>query len=257
MTSMLAKVNQVEVQSLREHEKEQLVREFCATFGFKRAQMLAIPEMMANYARLEETVARLERQLDGSQAHGCDTTKVQKRCDDIWAVARRACCPGNILHSQFTLDQLSDEHKVKLSEIVEMTGFESAFPLEAGKAIRLEQLVRPGYIPEKIVVDLTFDNKGTNYADIEITFWLGPGGSTRGTRIGPTWDGSEFLETDGSKLEVRFPTYRGQPHEVGAMERLAVEIRHTGNTNKLISAKVRLPVDDEHWFEQCATQECP
>jgi len=173
-------------------------------------------------------------------------------------VAQRACCPGNLLYSRSTLDVFSRERHTNIDIPVEDfgPGYVDAFPVAPGQTLRLEQSPRPGYLPEKIAIDFSLANNGTNYLDLEVSFWLGPGGKSRGEQIGPKWTGNEFLNKDGSQILVDMPKYRGLTVEVGAIERMAVEIRHTGNTNNLISAKVRLPFDEERWYASCASLGC-
>jgi hypothetical protein len=258
---MLAKVQQVEVekvQSFTEHEKEQLIQAFCATFGISRDEFLNMPRLTDRCRRLEDMCQRLQTRLEERQTCGCKTSDLEARCDNIWAVARRACCPGNILYSQITLDEYSDNGQVNLSEVVQDfgPGYQNAYPVAPGQSIRLEQAARPGYLPNKIAIDFALANNGTNYLDLEVTLWLGPGGKTRGKNIGSTWFGNEFMHKDGTQIVIPMPKYRGKVVEVGSVEKMAVEIRHTGAANNLVSAKVRLPYDEACWYEHCAGVSC-
>ena len=150
MTSMLAKVQQVEVekvQSFTEYEKEQMIQAFCATFGISREELTAVPRLTERCRRLEDMCQRLQSRLEESQGGcGCKASELEKRCDNIWAVARRACCPGNLLYSQITLDEFSDNRQVNLDTPVEDfgPGYVNQFPVAPGQAIRLEHDPRPG-----------------------------------------------------------------------------------------------------------------
>lgn len=261
MTSMLAKIQQADVeklQSFEEREREQLLINFCNMLNCRPDDLLRIGEMDARLRELQAECERLRRELERGSACSCKASELEKRCDNIWAVARRACCPGNLLYSQISLDEHSDDRQTNIETAVEDfgPGYVNQFPVAPGQTIRLEQEPRPGYLPEKIAIDFSLANNGTNYLDLEITFWLGPGGKTRGKQIGPKWTGNEFLNKDGTQIHIDMPKYRGKIVEVGSIERMAVEIRHTGNANNLISAKVRLPYDEERWYAYCASLGC-
>ena len=261
MTSMLAKIQQVDVekvQSFEERERQQLLMMFCNMINCRPEQLLRLGEMDEHVRELRSECDRLRAELDKANRCSCKSSDIEKRCDNIWAVARRACCPGNLLYSQITLDEFSDNRQVNLDTPVEDfgPGYVNQFPVAPGQAIRLEHDPRPGYLPDKIAIDFSLANNGTNYLDLEITFWLGPGGKFRGKQIGPKWTGNEFLNKDGTQIHIDMPKYRGKIVEVGSSERMAVEIRHTGNANNLISAKVRLPYDEERWYAYCASLGC-
>ena len=260
MTSMLAKLQsngEVDAKFV-EQEKEQMIRAFCATFGITPEQLMGVPALSERCRRLEDMCERLKLELKESRSCGCKASELEKRCDNIWAVARRACCPGNILFSQITLDNYSADGQVNLIEVVQDfgPGYQNSYPVAPGQAIRLEQPTRPGYLPHKIAIDFALANNGTNYLDLEVTLWLGPGGKTRGKNIGSTWFGNEFIQKDGTQIVIDMPKYRGKVVEVGSVEKMAVEIRHTGGANNLVSAKVRLPYDESCWYEYCASPDC-
>ena len=49
------------------------------------------------------------------------------------------------------------------------------------------------------------------------------------------------------------PYYKNKPVDVGALEKLAVEIRHTGGVNNILSASVVIYHDAKCWAELCST----
>lgn len=235
---------------MSDHDREELRRRMCECLGVD-------PRAMAKLAYWVERCERLESELAEAKKGGgsCNTCQeVDRRCDSLWEIVRRNCCPGNILYSQITLDEYSDNAQVNLDQPVAglPAPFVASFPVAPTQAIRLEQLARPGYLPQKIAIDLALANNGTNYLDISIQLYLGPGGTTTGKPIGPLFRGNEFLNKDGSQIHIEFPKYRGRTVEVGSLEKMAVEIRHTGGANDILSASVRLPYDEAQWYEYCS-----
>ena len=235
---------------MSDREREELRRRLCECMGVDPGAMAKLAYWVERCERLETALA--EATKGGGACTSCK--EIDRRCDSLWEVVRRNCCPGNILYSQITLDEFSDNAQVNLDQIV--TGlpapFIAQFPVGPSQAIRLEHLPRPGYLPQKMAIDLALANNGTNYLDISIQFYLGPGGTTQGKPIGPLYRGNEFLNKDGTQIHIEFPKYRGMTVEVGSLERMAVEIRHTGAANNILSASVRLPYDEAAWYEYCS-----
>jgi len=256
-TMMHRIATQGSIPAIDPNQRQELVAMLCAVLGLAPDELAALARTGDRCTKLETECDRLRAKL----AEGCSgdcSTKVSERCDNIWNVARRACCPGNLLYSRITLDEFSDNRQVSLGTIVQNfgAGFVNAFPVAPGEAIRLEQPARPGYHPDKIAIDFSLAGGASNYLDIEIAFFLGPGGTTKGKQIGPVWTGNEFLNKDGTQIWIDMPKYRGMIVEVGSIEKMAVEIRHTGGANNLISTKVRLPYDEEAWYKHCGTLGC-
>jgi len=234
-------------------EQLEMLQTFCRAIGVNPD---AFMRMLEGYEGLEAKCRALEARQSAEKPCQCNTirTALEARCDNIWAAAKRACCPGNILYSQITLDEYSDNRHVPIDQIVQNfgAGYVNTFPVPVGSSIRLQQSPRPGYLPEQIRIDLALGNQGNNYLDLELCFYLGPGGTNKGKKIGPIWTGNEFLNKDGTQLAVEMPKYRGKVVEVGSVETIAVEIRNTGGGNALTSANVRLPYDEEKWYANCA-----
>ena len=116
-----------------------------------------------------------------------------------------------------------------------------------------EHLSRPGYIPTKIAVDISFANNGNNYLDLQIQFYLGEGGTTKGKAIGPLYSGNQFLNKDGTQIHIDFPHYKTLPVDVGFFEKLAVEINNSGGVNNILSISVVVYHEAKCWAELCAT----
>lgn len=235
-------------------EQMEMLATFCRAIGVTPE---AFMRALEGYEDLSAKCRALEAKLSGESTCKCDTlrTELDARCDNIWAAARRACCPGNILYSQITLDEYSDNRHVPIDQIVQNfgAGYVNSFPVPVNSAIRLEQASRPGYMPDEIRIDFALANAGNNYLDMELRFFLGPGGTTKGKQIGPTWTGNEFLNKDGTQIHVEMPKYRGKIVEVGSVEKMAIEIVNTGGGNALTSANVRLPYDEAKWYANCAS----
>ena len=181
----------------------------------------------------------------------CDSVKSE--CMSMTELIRLGLCPAQRNFGQLTIDEFSDDNQVNLTSIVQNfgAGFVNAYPVAPGDAIRLEHPLRPGYFPTKIAVDMSLANNGDNYLDIEIQFYLGPGGVTRGKPIGPAYRGNQFLNKDGTQIHLPFPLYRSRHVDVGSSERLAVEVRHTGGVNNITTTFITIYHDAECFYELC------
>ena len=177
------------------------------------------------------------------------------KCRSLETLVAQACCPGNRLFSQVSLDEFSDDNQVPMTAVVTGLGgdYVDAFPLPPGKKIRLRHLPRPGYEPQKIAVDFSLAGGGDNYLDLTLQLHLLPGGQPNGKPYGPTYRGNQFLNKDGSQIHLPFPPYRGVPLVVGSSEVMEIEITHTGAVNNLNSAFVTLFYDAQRFFNQCRT----
>ena len=192
-----------------------------------------------------------------STVRRCETTcdTVKRLCLDHRKIIQMTCCPGNKPYSQITLDEYSDDNQVRLNQIVQNfgAGFVNALPVPPASSIRLEHLSRPGYVPTKIAVDISFANNGNNYLDLQIQFYLGEGGTTKGKAIGPLYSGNQFLNKDGTQIHIEFPQYKTLPVDVGFFEKLAVEINNSGGVNNILSISVVVYHEAKCWAELCAT----
>lgn len=201
------------------------------------------PAMDACQRRLEEKCRTLEGQ-----------------CEILMRLVRHNCCPANVTFSQMTVDDYSHEGQVNLDQIVTNLGgdFINTFPIPPnGKKLRLQQPGRPGWTPVEIRVDLHLTNGATNYLDLDVEFYLGPGDNQKGKKVGSTYKGNQFLNKNGTQIRVPFPEYKGQKIDVGSLEKLAVEItnRSGGNTN-VESAQVVVLYDNNHFYKLCAGTAC-
>ena len=247
----LATINATAIETTGTSNNEAVLRRFCDVLGMDPQTLKNLLHALKRIEMLEQKCKYLEKCLNDSSS--TSTTTVEQRCDDIWVVAKRACCPGNLLYSQITLDEYSDNAEVPLDIVVQDIGapFQNALPVAPNQAIRFEQAARPGYLPSHIWIDFAFAGGGVNYLDLEIQFYLGPGGKDKGKAIGPVYRGNQFVHKDGRTEKLVFPKYRGAIVEVGSIEKMAVEIRHIGSANNLTSASIRLPYDEEAWYEYC------
>ena len=186
----------------------------------------------------------------------CEVTRrLQSRCNSLEALLKSRCCPANILYGRPTLDEFSTESQIDIDQIVEnyATGYNNTFPVSPGQKIRLQQKARPGYIPRTIQVDMSLANSGTNYLDIRIQFYVGPGGTSEGKKIGPKWRGNQFLNKNGTQIIKEFPEWRSCEIEVGSAEFLAVEVEHIGNANNLDSLFITVGHDASAFHKLCDT----
>lgn len=181
--------------------------------------------------------------------------RLQQRCNTLEALIKKTCCPANTLFGKPTIDEFSTESQVDLDIVVQNfgVGYVNQLPLAPGQKIRLEQKSRPGYIPRKIQVDFALANQGTNYLDIRLQFYVGPGGPSQGKAIGPRWRGNQFLNKNGTQIIQEFPEWRACEIEVGSAELLAVEVEHVGNSNNLDSIFVTVGYDNSVFYKLCET----
>lgn len=247
----LATINATAIETTGTSNNEAVLRRFCDVLGMDPQTLKNLLHALKRIEMLEQKCKYLEKCLNDSSS--TSTTTVEQRCDDIWVVAKRACCPGNLLYSQITLDEYSDDTQVNLRTIVGDFGsnFVDQYPVAPGKCIRLEQAARPGYTPTKIAIDFSLANQGTNYLDLSIQFYLGEGGKTKGKPIGPTFRGNQFINKNGTQIHIDFPEYRNCPVDVGSVEKLAVELCVDGGANNLDSAFVTVFYNNKRFYQLC------
>ncbi|MCB9756715.1 MAG: hypothetical protein H6713_42905 [Myxococcales bacterium] len=227
-----------------DYSDEEMHKHVCRVLGFSPQQMQMLRECMPDLLRFKQHCDAVERLRTG--------------CRSLEQIVRRGCCPGNQLYSHITLDEYSDDTQTNIDVIVEDfgPGFVNTFPLSPNNAIRLEQGARPGFIPTKIAIDFNLANQGTNYSDLKVQFYLGPGGTVKGKAIGPEYRGNQFINKNGTQIHIDFPEYRGCAVTVGSVEKLAVEIRHVGTANNLVSAFVTIHYNNSDFYEQCKIEGC-
>src|SRR5690606_22093250 len=103
---------------------------------------------------------------------------LKQRCDYLESLCEPTMCPGEKLYSQRTLDEYADDGRVSLNQVVPDVGpgFVNAFPVPPGQSIRLTHRPRPGFLPHKIGIDANYAGGANNYLDLDIQFYLIPGG---------------------------------------------------------------------------------
>ena len=219
----------------------ELEQRICAALG---VPMGSLPEMVGCLPSLREYKTMCEV-----------TRRLERRCNSLEELLRQNCCPANRLYGRPTLDEFSTESQIDIDQIVSDygQGYVNQLPLAPGQKVRLQQQARPGYIPRTIQVDLSLANNGTNYLDIRIQFYVGPGGKAEGKKIGPRWRGNQFLNKNGTQIIKEFPEWRSCEIEVGSAEFLAVEIEHIGNANNLDSVFVTVGHDASAFHKLCDT----
>lgn len=221
-----------------EHRRMEMKRQMCQIVGFDFDALLG---------EVKELCRQRDRYRD-------DCESLRRRCDTLEAMQRLMCCPGNMQYSNVTLDEYSGNNQVNLEEVVKGLGgdYVDAFPLPPSKTIRLTHVARPGYMPEKIAIDFALANSGDNYLDLSMQFYLVPGGQNPlGKPFGPRFRGNQFINKDGTQIHIEFPPYRDQRLTVGSLERLDLEITHTGAVNNLNSVFVTLYHDARRFYQLC------
>ena len=227
----------VKAEGLPQNERDYYKRQICDLLGVD----------------FDQLVRQVRQSCQETDRYRQECERLTRRCDTLEAMQRLLCCPGQLLYSPLSIDEGSNQNQIDLEAIEQGLGepYVDTWPLPPQKKIRLQTLARPGFMPEKIAIDLAFANNGDNYLDLRIQFFLTPGGNSRmGKPYGPRYRGNQFLNKDGSQIHIPFPPYRDRPLTIGTLERLAVEIEHTG-PNNLNSAYVTVYHDAQRFYQLC------
>ena len=182
-----------------------------------------------------------------------DCRSLGQRCGAIEGVLDQTCCPANMNYSQPTIDKFSHKTQVNITNVVTGLGgdYVDTMPLNPGKRIRLIQEQRPGYSPVNVTVALNLANQGTNYLDLEVTFWVTTDPQIQGEQLGSEYRGFQFFTNEGVPTPIPFPTYKNMAVTIGTMNYLAIEIAHKGAANNLVSAFVAVQVNSQGWYAAC------
>lgn len=219
-------------------ERAEIMRRLCALAG---VDLMEMQRCLLNY---QSECSHLRKRC-------CDMEAKYKTLEDL---LRAANCPENVLYSQATTAQYSNNNQVEIGTVVKGLGgdYVDAVPVPPGKMIRLEQIPRPGYRPTTIALDVSMANNGVNYLDLQIQFFIIPGGQEGGMPHGPKYRGNQFLNKNGTQIHLPFPPYQGEVLTIGSMERVAVEIKHGGQNNNIDSIYVTLYHDADCAYKACA-----
>lgn len=174
-------------------------------------------------------------------------------CEALKRLITASYCPANMNFSQVSVDKVSKETQVNVTEIVKGLGgdYVDAYPVPPGKKIRLVQRSRPGYSPKTITVALNLANDGKNFLDLAVRFFVTTDARERGEEVGGEFRGFQFFNNDGIPTPQPFPTYKNMPMTIGTLEFLVIEIEHQGSANNLVSAFAAASVNAEGWYAAC------
>jgi len=238
-------------------DRDDMFRQMCACLGIPPETMRelrrCLPDLIACAPKLTACTPTLQK------IEGCVTTiaqvpemctrldEVVSRCDKFTNILKNAGCPGQKKYGNVTLSRYSSITTVDIDQIKTGLGdpYVDTFPVATTKKIRLDQLARPGYIPEEIEINLVLANDGTNYLNANIQFFVGD------SKVGPNYKGSAFLDADGRTKKIKFPHFDGEPVEIGSDDVLSVEIAMSG-PNALTFATVVIHVDAQGWYNACS-----
>lgn len=210
--------------------------------------------MVCSYLRITPEEWALIRQAArqvGSLNTQCRT--VTQRCATLEHIQKQSCCPANMNYSAVTINKYSHQNQVNVNTIVTGLGapYVDTYPVNPGSRIRLIQEARPGYSPKKMTVAFNLANQGTNFSDLEVSFYITTDPKQQGEKIGSDYRGFQFFNNQGQPTPIDFPTYQQNPLTIGTHEWLVVEIAHQGPANNLVSAFVAAYVNAEGWFAAC------
>ncbi len=216
---------------------EEVHRRLCLGLGIT-------PEDLAQMTHCAGRVPGLEKQC----------ADLLKTCSALEKLVKASLCPANIPYSPVTLDKLSKENQVEITEVVKDAGigYVDQYPVPPGKRIRLIQSQRPGYSPVSLMLALNLANDGKNHLDLAITYYITIDPKERGENVGE-YRGFQFFNDKGAPTSQPFPTYRNLPMTVGTREYLVIEIHHQGKSNSLESAWAAASINVVGWFLACGT----
>lgn len=223
---------------------EQFLEYFCQkclkipTEDFRRA-VQCFPQVQSCMPAIEQ-VQRYAPAIGNIEA-------VMQRCKRYEELLKLACCPDNALYGDVSRHHYSSKNIVYLNQIVQNVGpgYVNAFPVPPGSKIRLEQLGRPGFVPEVIEAHFDLANNGTNFLALQLQFIVS------NEDVGSEFLGSTFLDSDGRTKRVPFPSWRGRNGiKIGSAEKVAVDITVGGGDN-LELATVALHLNIEGWAKFC------
>lgn len=219
-----------------DEQRRELMRRLCECLGIT-------PEEWALMRQVARQVGSLSTQ--------CRT--VTQRCATLEHIQKQSCCPANMNYSAVTINKYSHQNQVNIDTVVTGLGapYVDGYPVNPGSKIRLIQEARPGYSPKKMTVALNLANQGTNFMDLEVSFYITTDPKQQGEKIGSDYRGFQFFNNEGQPTPLDFPTYQQNPLTIGTREWLVVEIAHKGPANNLISAFVAAYVNAEGWFAAC------
>jgi len=174
--------------------------------------------------------------------------KITTQVDECMHFFKESSCAAQYLYGQVTMTHHSQDMLVPLDQVVQGLGgdYVNAFPVAAGKRIRLRQIARPGYRPLFIRGDFNLDNNSLAYSDISLEFFIG------NQSIGSVFSGDNLVQKSGNQLKLDFPKYLTHQLIVGSNELLEVELVNN-SVNALQSAHIRVHHDTEKWTRECAT----
>ena len=203
------------------------------------------PEQLALMAQCARQVPKLESSC----------RELTQRCAALEKLLDMVNCPANMNVSAVTVDRISKETQVNVSEIVKGLGgdYVEAYPVPPKKKIRLVQKARPGYSPKTITIALNLANDGKNHLDIAVRLYVTTDPRDLGEGVGGEYRGFQFFNNDGIPTPQPFPTYKNMPMTIGTLEYLVIEIEHQGSSNNLVSAFAAASVNAQGWYAACGT----
>lgn len=181
--------------------------------------------------------------------------QLEARCAAQDMFFERMVCSAQKLYSDRTVKEYSDNGQVNLDLVVQNLGapYVNSTPVPPGAKIRFTHEPRPGFTPTEIAIDFNLAGGATNYSDLILQFYLVPGGvdSPTGLEVGSKMRGNQFLNKNGTQIHIPWPTYENCPIDVGAAERLVLDITNAGGANNLDSAFVTLYYDNKLFYALC------
>lgn len=135
-----------------------------------------------------------------------------------------------VLWSDITVERFYRSGRTVLDNIIS-----GAVPIVPGQAARLEQRPHPGWLAGCFKLTYRLANNGTNHQDVEIRFFID------GIELDTVIYGSEIYDNANGMIGdglIPVPLAHGKQCCVGAMNRLQVEIRHTGANNQIEQPRI-------------------
>lgn len=152
---------------------------------------------------------------------------------------------ANLLYSRITVEDFYRSGRTDLDEIVS-----GQLPLAPGQSVRLRQKAHPGWLAGCFRLTYRLANNGTNHSDIKIQFFVD------GVKLDTIMYGSEIYDnanhTVGDGL-LPVPLAHGEQCCIGGMNRLEIELTHTGNNNQLEQPRIYVNHGKQACCNACAS----
>lgn len=137
---------------------------------------------------------------------------------------------ATVLWSEITIEAFYRSGRTVLDQLLL-----GAIPIVPGQSATLTQIPHPGWLAGCFKLTYRLANNGTNHQDVEIRFLIDNIPLDTVIYGSEIYDNANHMIGDGM---IPVPMAHGKQCCVGAMNRLQVEIRHTGANNQIEQPRI-------------------